>query len=103
MDSPSFRIYYGDGTTYKGDPFHAPAMNVQLIVAEWHAERGWRIVQGKDYYLWREDSGWYAADIGGLFDYLATHAGPQKVLLGRTIHDEVYQEISKRARKELLG
>lgn len=39
-------------------------------------------------------------DLFGLMDYYSTHKGPQKVLIGREIHDETYQEISRLAAKD---
>ena len=34
-------------------------------------------------------------DLFGLMDYLTYHQGPQKILVGREIHDDTYHEISK--------
>ena len=99
----SFRIYYGDGTTYEGDPFEAPGSNVQVVIVAWDGPRGWRKVQGKDFYLWMGYLGWRGSDMSGVIDYFHHYKGPQKVLLGRTIHDEVYQAISRRASAEGLG
>jgi hypothetical protein len=98
-----FRIYYGDGSTYEGDPFQAPGVDVQVVVVKWEGPRGWRKVQGKEVYLWMGPLGWRGADVGGMWDYFAWYREPQKVLMGRTIHDDTFNEISKRASAEGLG
>jgi len=97
-----FRLYYGDGSTYRGDPFGAPGVDVQVVIVAWDGPRGWRKVVGKEVYMWMGDLGWRGGDVGGMWDYFCWHKGPQKVLMGRTIHDDVFNDISSRASREAV-
>lgn len=98
-----FRVYYGDGSTYSGDPFQAPPANVQAIAYEEpNAQAGFLVVQGKDCYVWRYGL-WDGVDIGGLWDYLLIGTGPKYVLCGRSIRDEDFWATVTRAGKEGLG
>lgn len=98
-----WRIYYGDGTTYDGetqeDAFNAPTKNVQLTKQEADNERGHSIRHGSDFHCW-EGFRWGGKDREGLVDYIIHHQGPQKILLGREIHDETYQKICRQAVKD---
>ena len=82
-----YKVYYSDGTTYAGDPFKAPAMDVQIIL---HAdkEHGRRMVTGADYYVWEFES-WYPVDQIGMFCYLI-RPGVKRVLIGHMIPNEQY-------------
>lgn len=94
----TWKIYYGDGSTFSnenGDPFHAPSHNVQAV------NNNGKTRHGKDAYYWHRDLGWKGCDIPGLWDYLLMYVGPKAVLLGRTIRDEDFWEIVKRAKVEL--
>lgn len=100
-----WRIYYGDGTTYEGDPFHAPGLNVQLIKQECGNERGFKLIHNKNHYVWSPfgDPGWHGvADDWGLMDYIAHSNGPQKILIGRVCPDKAYEEICRKAVEEPL-
>lgn len=92
-----WRIYYGDGTVYDpGNPFDAPAQNVQMI-ANGDRNHGWSLARSNDYYWYEEDlDEWNGGDIFGLWDYL-TRPGHKKVLFGRTILTEEFQAILTRA------
>jgi len=93
-------IYYGDGSTYYGDPYQAPAVNVQVIANEADNESGFTLNHSKDFYIWIDR--WYAADQAGMYDYLMFHHGPKMVLFGRTIRDADYWKILGKAGREGL-
>ena len=88
-------IYYGDGTVYDGDPFHAVPHNVIAVKVEgrplWHS---------RDYYYWHKDMGWVPCDEAGMWDYWLNYVGPKNVLFGRNIRDDDYWNIVKRAAEE---
>lgn len=92
-----WRIYYGDGSTFDpGNPFDAPALNVQMI-ANSDRNHGWSLCRSNDYYWYLEDiDEWQCGDLFGLYDYLML-PGHKKVLFGRTIPSSEYQEILTRA------
>lgn len=94
-----FRIYYGGGATYSGDPFLAPPVNVQVVAQEGDGPGGRILMHGRDFYIWRE-FGWTISDQAGFWDYLMLYHGPKAVLFGRTIRDEDFQETLKRAIRE---
>lgn len=105
-----FRIYYGDGTAYSGDPYLAPASNVQVIAQEDRsAESGYILIHGianasqsgLGIYCWRDDGyGWDIHDEAGLYDYLFNYRGPKAIIFGRTIPSDVFFGILGRAGKE---
>lgn len=101
-----FRIYYGDDSTYSGDPFYAPPTNVQTIAMEDPgAARGHRLVteSPRDAYYYREGM-WWSCDEMGLWDYMFEHIGPKAVLFGRTMtRSEDYWAIVNRAKAEGFG
>lgn len=87
-----YRIYY-EHETYSGPHWDAPAWGVLLIV-EKDREHGRRIVSNGDYYVW--DKRWWAKDWIGLVDYLQ-QPGPKKVIFGRMVPNEVWNETFLRA------
>jgi hypothetical protein len=91
-----FKVFYADGSTYTGDAFDAPAWGV-LLIAETDKDHGRRIVSNGDYYVWEER--WRAKDFVGLIDYLA-QPGPRKVLIGRMVDNEIWNETFKRANED---
>lgn len=91
-----FKVYYADGTTFSGDAFDAPALNV-LLILERDKDHGRRIVSGGDYYVW--DGRWFAVDREGMFQYLCD-AGPRRVLLGRMIDGERWVSIYRQAEED---
>ncbi len=101
MEPRRFRIYYGDGSTYSGDPYYAPATNVQVVALEEPgAARGHIVVTAKDAYYYREGR-WWGCDEMGLFDYLMEHEGPKAVLFGRSMtRNDAYWAIVQRAKAE---
>lgn len=89
-----WRIYYGDGSTYDGDPFLAPPDNVQCVVIA-DPDHGRILRAMKDFYWWIGDE-WYGGDLFGLFDYLR-QPGPKKVIFARSLSDRQYQATIKAA------
>jgi len=90
-------IYYSDATTYQGPPERAPERDVQVIVQH-DADHGWHLTLGSDYYVWRTGA-WVGVDLFGLWDYLAA-PGWKRVLFGRTIGNEEFQAIYRKAKGE---
>lgn len=99
--APKFRIYYGDGQTWKGDPYQAPATNVQAIARE--TPEGFALMHGKDIYTWHPESGWNGCDTPGFWDYMLNFAGPKQAIFGRAVRDEQFWKIVEKATKEGLG
>ena len=98
-----FRIYYGDGSTYTGDPYYAPPSNVQVIVMENpNKATGQGLVMclpPRDAYFYRAGR-WWTCDEMGMYDYLQQHVGPKAILFGRTIESDRYSAIVQRAKAE---
>lgn len=95
-----YRVYYSNGLALGSDeydPEHLPARDVQVIVQD-DPEVGWAMEHTRDYYVWR-DGRWRGADIFGLWDYLA-RPGWKRVLFGRTLLQDEYQEIYRRAKAD---
>lgn len=92
-----WRIYYGDGSTYSGDPFLAPPTNAQGVAFKDRSP-----VFGKSAYYWR-DNDWWACDEAGMWDYLMMHIGPKAVVFGRTLRDDQFYDIKKRMMSEGVG
>lgn len=93
-------IYYSDGSIWEGeDPEYAPARDVQIIVQPC-SNSGWAMQHTQDYYVWRDDlNEWRGTDIFGLWDYLM-RGGWKKVLFGRTISVDEFNEIFNRAKAD---
>ena len=91
---PDFRIYYDGGVTYDGDPYDAPAFGV-LVIVEKHPDCGRILHTTKDYFIWL-GKGWMSVDFIGMLDYLA-QPGHKKVIFGRMVADDVWNETMKRA------
>jgi hypothetical protein len=101
-----WRIYYGDGETFSdrdGSPFDARTYDVQVIAVESSLEeRGFRLVHKKDFYRWQRDE-WYGMDEAGLWDYIMLSTGPKCIFVGRTIKNDEYWLVLRRAKAEGLG
>jgi hypothetical protein len=93
-----WKIYYDDGHTYTGDPYHAPVLGV-LVIVEVDADHGRRLITNADYFC-LEDRGdgerWWEADQVGLIDYLI-RPGPKRVLIGRLVPNAVYERVYQSA------
>ncbi len=99
-----FRIYYGDGSTYSEDPFFAPPAGVQAVVQACSTKAlGYEIMIKRHAFYWKDDCGWRTCDTAGLWDYLMMYHGPKAVLFGRSIRDEAFWDIAKKATLEGLG
>lgn len=102
-----WRIYYDDGSTYSdqdGSPFHAIPTGVIVVAVERpNHPNGFGLNYEKEAFYWRPDIGWQACDKYGLADYEMLYRGPKVMLFGRSIRDETYFEILKRAKEEGLG
>jgi hypothetical protein len=94
-----WRIYYGDDSTFSdedGDPSQAPALDVQ-VVAVADETVGRFFYSQRDYYWYDTDGGvWYAADLFGLWDYLA-RPGWKRVLFGRTRPRAEFEAVFRQA------
>lgn len=99
-----YRIYYGDGSTYDGDPFLAPQTNVQVVLTESTAAvQGFTLACKHDRYYWN-GTVWTPCDEAGMWDYLLMYRGPKALLFGRTtVRDEDFWATVTRARREGLG
>ncbi len=100
-----FKIYYANCSTYEGeteeDAFKAPTVGVQLTKQEViDSVRGYSLRHGCNFHCWEGFRWGGKSDIFGLMDYYTFHKGPQKVLIGREIHDDLYQKICRQAVKD---
>lgn len=106
MAKLNWRIYYGDGTTFDdsmGSPFEAPSINVQVIVG-YDRDNGRQMLHFWDWYYYRNDDigEWWGADIHGLLDQLLHDKKGEIIAVkqGRTLGNNAYQEIVKRAQAD---
>jgi hypothetical protein len=89
-----WRVYYGDGSTFDGDPSEAPALNVQAIAVA-DPVVGRFVWSARDFYWWEHDQ-WFGGDLFGVFDYLQ-RPGWKRVLFGRSIPRATFEAVMKRA------
>lgn len=98
-----FRIYYGDGSTYEGPIAGASPVDVQCIVVPdcrgSAYEVGRLVLHSWDFYLYAEGSWLGLNGTVDLVDHLLFRS-VEKVLKGRMIPHEKYEEILTRANKE---
>lgn len=102
-----FRIYYGDGSTFEGDPEDAPASNVQCIVFNDSATEisniGRVVLSQWDIYIY-SDIGWHGTNkYADLLQHLGKGCGPngvRAVLQGTWIARDKYFEIQRRAKSD---
>ncbi len=104
---PTWRVYYGDGSTYAGDDEdapHAPRLDVQVIwIENPKRSEGGGIVTGRDFYIYKGDR-WWGCDAAGFWDYQYHHEGQLATIFGRTMPSEdAYNDLVQRALKEKLG
>jgi hypothetical protein len=91
-----WKVFYGDSTTYMGDPWEAPARDCQMIAVD-DPEHGWYLCRSDNYYWYLPATNeWQGGDIFGLFDYLI-EPGPKKVLFGRTCSNDEFADCLTRA------
>lgn len=96
-----FTVYYADRSTYSGegeeDAMEAPTKAAQITKLEVpEILRGFSLRHGSDFHCW-QDGRWGGKDRDGMIDYILHHKGPMKILMGREIHDQLYQDICKQA------
>lgn len=102
----TFRIWYGDESTYSdddGELWAAPSVDVVCVTYRTNDPQhstSHMIVHTFDFYWW-DAPDWFGGELFGLFDYL-TRPGRKKVIFGRTIPTGKYREIISKAieRKE---
>ena len=110
-----WRLYYGDGSTCNGETteeaFKVPTLTAIILkqaVDNPDNPRGYSLRHGCVAFCWENitlsdgtilpDCRWGGkSDWSGVFDYIGFRRGPQKIIIGREIHDDTYHEISKLA------
>jgi len=91
-----FKVFYVDGTVYTGTVEATPTDNV-LVIVEYSKEHGRRLVTNGDYYCWDEKrQRWFPGDMMHFIQYLREY-GMKRVLFGRTVDNEEWNEVMKRA------
>lgn len=96
MAETAWRIYYDGGATYTGDPWLAPVFGVLIIVVR-DRDHGFRLISNGDYYCWiTKEETWRQVDYIGMVDYLQ-QPGPKRVLFGRMISTNAWNEAVKAA------
>lgn len=94
----TWRLYYGDGTTFSSDegpPAAAPPVNVQAIAQAADLGIGRRTCSRCDFY-WFDRGEWHGSDLFGLFDYLM-RVSPSIVKFGRVLPRLEFEAILNRA------
>ena len=92
-------IFYGDGSVYEGDGLDAPPTGVQVIIYDDPSipvhNNGRIILKGWDYYVL--EGSWIG--INGVADFIdhVLHCKPEKVLKGRMIPRDKFQEVMQKA------
>ncbi len=110
-----WRLYYGNGSVFNGETeeeaFCVPTLNALILKQEVDTPsipRGYTIRHSCVAFCWEniplsdgtfsDETRWGGkSDWSGVFDYIGFRIGPQKIIIGREIHDETYQEISRLA------
>lgn len=103
-----FKIYYGDGSTFSGKAEDAPMTDVQIVTQEHYVKNDagelvhtFKIIHNKSAYFWDTKSEtWFATDRLGFYDLLYNMPNPKTMIFGRTIADDQFRVILKRAIKE---
>lgn len=99
-------IVYADGSYFTSDdgaPEEAPVCGVQVV---YNADEsvGFKIEKSRfGYWGWRDDYGWLGFQTeSGYWDYM-TQPGWKLCLFGRTVRDDRWHEIQKRAGEIATG
>ena len=104
--TPQFRIYYGDGSVFDGEPEDAPTDDVQIIVwddpTRGNGDIGRGSVYEYDIYIYSDDIGWHGTDkYADLLKHLKRKGlgpcGVRAVLEGFWIPRPTYLAIKDRA------
>ncbi len=104
-------IFYGDGSTFQGEPEDAPVENVQAIAIEDLTRApnpytvGRFVLDSWDYYIFSDHAkGWHGTNrTSDLIDHLKQGLGPggvRAVLTGRWIANDDYKAVITRANTE---
>ena len=97
IDSLRWKIYYDDKPAYSGDPYLAPGRGVQIIVQH-DPDNGKYLCFNHDYYWYlSDDDRWEGGNLFGMYDYLLTPGPDKRVIFGRIISNDRFQEIFNRA------
>jgi len=107
MPDLSWRIYYGDGTTFDSDqgaPHQAPNFNVQCVSVTGGTindvkDVGHFVIHSWQYYLYKPDVGWFGlfTDFDLLDHFIHFAKDIECVLKARTIPHADFKAIYKRA------
>jgi len=104
----TYTIYYGDGSTFEGEPEDAPNQNVQAIAWDDPTKGcqavGRVVLHQWDIYIYSDDIGWHGTNkYSDLLQHLGKRigvGGVRAVLTGRWISKGVYEEILGRAQTD---
>lgn len=97
---PAWTIVYGDYSIWDGDPWSAPATNVQAIIVP-DPDHGYELLYGgQGFYIYSpDDETWRMADDWfALHDYLCL-PGAKRVLFGRTLAHGEWRDLHRFAEK----
>lgn len=96
----TWRIYYGDKTTFdnsQGEPQDAPTTGV-ICIAQKHPDYGFIVSAMKDFYWWAE-SEWWGSDQAGFWQYMFS-PGYKIVKFGVSVPTPVFNEIMVKANED---
>lgn len=94
-----WKVWYDDGGAVSSEDCSVPDVPTRGVQAIAYPDlaTGYRVLSQHDYYWWEHDAGqWFGGDTFGLWDYLA-QPGWKKVLFGRSMTDEEYEALLRRA------
>ncbi len=97
-----WRLYYSDGSTYDGNceahAMRAPRADVQMYKEQAdHLHSGYSLRHGCAFVCWMGNRWSCRNDATGWTDYLIHKDGPQKILIGREVYDDLYQAVGRQA------
>lgn len=96
-----WKIWYDDYSNFSsldGTPQDAPRAGVEVIVQDDEQSGRWNQCMD-DYYIWKGDR-WLGVDQFGMYDYLLHNTGPCIVLFGRTVPNDAFRLILKKAEED---
>ena len=93
-----WRVYYDDGSTWdwKKGMVDIPSFGVICILQD--QPNGYQIVHGSKYYLYSNE--WLHAYENDIIDYLIHDKPIRKLLVGRIISNETFNEIFENAKQD---
>ncbi len=101
-----FRVYYADGTTFDGsgddDAMAAPTMGALVVKHEAPCNATGHAIRSATFFCWEtypHGKGRWGGkdDLFGLCRYYQRQEGPQKVLIGEEVADEIYRRARAQA------